>query len=66
MAVAERGLSLQKAIEQAIDLWLSRAGNTEPPPRHFLRWQGALEGSGVLQEHEREHREEISRDDQGT
>lgn len=66
MAVAERGLSLQKAVEQAIDLWLARLKNPEPSPPDFLRWQGALQGSGILQEHEREHREEILRDDQGT
>ncbi len=61
MAVAERGLSFQKAVEQAIDPWLAGINHPEPSSPDFLRWQGALQGSGILQEHEREHREEILR-----
>jgi len=33
-----------------------------PPPADWRAWRGILEGSGALEEHLREHREEIERE----
>ncbi len=62
MAVAGRGTSMQKALEQAIDSWLIREGEERRADRLRLQLRGILRGTDVLQLRKKERREEIRRD----
>ena len=62
MAVASRGTSMQKVLEQAIDSWLIREGDERRANRPRLRLRGILRGTDVLQLRKKERRAEIRRD----
>ena len=62
LEVIRRGTSLQKALEQAIDVWLS--GTPQPRARRLpgLRLRGILRDSRLMEIREEERRQELARD----
>ena len=62
IAVASRGTSMQKALEQAIESWLVRETDGRRADRPRLQLRGILRGTDVLQLRKKERREEIRRD----
>ena len=55
-------IGLQEGSELAISVQGRDLILRKVPAGSWRRWRGVLKGSGALQEHEREHREEIERD----
>ncbi len=62
IAVASRGTSMQKALEQAIESWLVSGTEGGPESRPRLQLRGILRGTDALQLRKKERREEIQRD----
>ncbi len=62
LEVVRRGTSIQKALEQAIDVWLK--GTPPQPARRLagLRLRGVLRHSPVMEVREQERRQELARD----
>jgi type IV secretory pathway ATPase VirB11/archaellum biosynthesis ATPase len=59
-AATERGLSLQEAFSQMLAEWLRRPGTSSL--EDLLSLEGSLAGTDVLEQLEREHKQEIERD----
>jgi len=62
MEVLRRGTSLQKALEQAIEIWLRTAPGQTSKPLAGLRLRGLLRDTRVMEIREEERRKELAHD----
>ena len=62
MAVAERGMSIQKALEQAVSLWLYKDADSGEARQSGVSLRGILRDTKVLEIREEERRKELARD----
>ena len=62
MAVAKRGMSIQKALEQAVSLWLYKDADSGEARQSGVSLRGILRDTKVLEIREEERRKELARD----
>ena len=62
MEVVRRGTSLQKALEQAIEIWLRITPGQTSKPLAGLRLRGLLRDTRVMEIREEERRKELAHD----
>jgi hypothetical protein len=63
-AALERKVTLQTAILQALEGWYRQQDPRQRAWEELKKLRGIAAGTSILDDHEREHREEIERDDQ--
>jgi hypothetical protein len=62
MEVVRRGTSLQKALEEAIEIWLRTASRQTRKPLTGMRLRGLLRDTNVMEIREEERRKELAHD----
>ncbi len=62
MEVVRRGTSLQKALEQALEIWLRTPSRQTSKPLAGLRLRGLLRDTNVMELREEERRKELARE----
>jgi hypothetical protein len=60
LEVVRRGTSIQKALEQALEVWLRAVPCQPAKPLRGLRLRGMLRGTKVMEIRERERRKELA------